>query len=62
MNAKNIIEDAINNITTTSEALDKFCSDPKNYNSYGAHLIEQMSWELYKQANTLREFQAYGGS
>ena len=49
-----IIEEAIANIASTSQALEKYCNDPKNYNSYGAHLIEQMSWELHKQANQLR--------
>ena len=54
MNA-NIIEEAIANIASTSEALEKDCNDPKNYNSYAAHLLEQMSWELHKQANDLKE-------
>ena len=54
MNA-NIIEEAIANIASTSEALEKYCNDPKNYNSYAEHLLEQMSWELHKQANDLKE-------
>lgn len=54
MNA-NIIEDAIANISATSEALEKYCSDPRNYNSCTAHLLEHMSWELHRQANELRE-------
>lgn len=53
----NIIEEVIANMASTSDALDKFCNDPKNYNSYGSQLLEQMSWELHKQANDLREFQ-----
>jgi hypothetical protein len=53
----NVIKEAIANIASTSEALNKFCNDPKNYNSYGSHLLEQMSWELHKQANELKEFQ-----
>lgn len=52
-----IIDEAIANIASTSEALDKYCNDPKNYNSYAAQLIEQMSWELHRQASDLREFQ-----
>lgn len=51
-----IIEEAIANMASTSKALDKFCNDPKNYNSYGASLLEKMSWELHKQANELKEF------
>jgi len=57
-----IIEEAIANIASTSQALEKYCNDPKNYNSYGAHLIEQMSWELHKQANQLKEFQYQYGA
>lgn len=52
-----VIQEAIANIASTSEALEKYCNDPKNYNSYGSQLLEQMSWELHKQANELKEFQ-----
>lgn len=52
-----IIEEAIANIASTSAALEKYCNDPKNYNSYGSQLLAQMSWELLKQANDLKEFQ-----
>lgn len=56
-----VISDAIANMAATSQALDKFCNDPKNCNSYGAQLLEQMSWELHKQASELKEFQyTYG--
>lgn len=54
---KNTIDDVIANMTATSKALESFCNDPRNYNSYGAQLLEQMSWELHKQANDLREIQ-----
>lgn len=54
---KNIIQEAIANMASTSEALDKYCNDPKNYNSYGSELLEQMSYELHKQATQLKEFQ-----
>lgn len=52
-----VIAEAIANMASTSKALEKFCNDPKNYNSYGSQLLEQMSWELQKQANDLRELQ-----
>ena len=55
-----VISDAIANMAATSAALDKFCNDPKNYNSYGANLLEQMSWELHKQANELKDLQYMG--
>ena len=53
---RNIIEEAIANISSTSLALEKYCSDPKNFNSCSFLLLEQMSWELHKHANDLREF------
>jgi hypothetical protein len=52
-----IIEEAIANIASTSAALEKYCNDPKNYNSLSSQVLEQMSFELYRQANDLREFQ-----
>ena len=56
---ENIIKDAIANIASTSEALEKYCNQPSNYNSYGMQLLQQMSWELHKQAAALKEFQFY---
>ena len=52
-----VIAEAIANMASTSKALEKFCNDPKNYNSYASQFLEQMSWELHKQANDLREVQ-----
>ena len=59
---KNVIEEAIANIASTSEALEKHCNDPKNrYSSYAANLLEHLSWELHKQANNLKEIQSLYG-
>ena len=55
------LDDAIANIASTSQALEKFCNDPKNYNSYATELLEVMSWELYRQSNQLKEIQEIGG-
>jgi len=56
-----VISEAIANMAATSQALDKYCNDPKNYSSYGSQLLEQMSWELHKKASELTEFQnTYG--
>ncbi len=53
---KSPVELAIANIAATSEALEKYCNDPKNRISpYAANLLERMSWELHKQANDLAE-------
>ncbi len=57
----NVIEEAIANMASTSQALEKYCNDPKNYNSYGSQLLEQMSWELHKKSNDLKEFQYHYG-
>ena len=58
---ENIIQDAIANIVSTSQALEKYCNDPKNYNSYGVNILEHMTWELHKQAADLEEFQQHYG-
>lgn len=53
---KNIIEEAIANIASTSEAIEKFCNDPKSGCSpHAANLLERMAWELHTQASQLRE-------
>ena len=53
---ENIIQQAIANIACTSEAIEKYCNDPKSRCSpYAANLLERMSWELNKQAEELRE-------
>lgn len=52
-----IIQEAIANITSTTEALDKFCNAPENYNSYMSQVLEHTIWELVRQANELKDFQ-----
>jgi hypothetical protein len=55
-NEKTTVEQAIANIAATSEALEKYCNDPKSRCSpYAANLLERMAWELHKQANDLAE-------
>jgi hypothetical protein len=52
----NIIQEAIANIASTSEALEKFCNDPNGRCSpHAANLLERMSWELHKLAGDLSE-------
>lgn len=52
----NTVEEAIANIAATSEALDKFCNNPKSHCSADtANLLERMSWELHKLSNELQE-------
>jgi len=58
---KNVIDEAIANIASTSEALERYSSDPSKYNVAGSELLERMSWELSQQSKNLREIQyTYG--
>ena len=53
---KNIIEEAIANIVSTSEALEKFSNDSSGRcGPHAANLLERMAWELHTQASQLRE-------
>ena len=46
---KNIIGEAIANIASTSDAIEKFSNDPNSRCSpYAANLLERMAWELHK--------------
>jgi len=50
------IQEAIANIASTSQAIEKYCNDPdKRCSPYAANLLERMSWELNKQAEELKE-------
>lgn len=45
----------INNLEKTSQALEKAANTPENYNTQFAFYLEQMSWEMHKHANELKE-------
>lgn len=51
------LHDAIRSLETSTQAIDKFLDDPKNYNSIYAHYLESISWEMHKQTNELKELQ-----
>jgi hypothetical protein len=56
----NTIEEAIANIASTSQTLEKYCNDPENRCSPCAvSLLERMSWELHKLAGDLSEINYY---
>ena len=57
MNAKQ----AIQNLELMSEALEKAANDPKNYNSPFAQYLENMSWEMSKMSNDLKELEYIHG-
>lgn len=49
------IDEAIKNLEITMQALDKAASDEKNYNTDFGYLLEQMSYEMKRNASNLRE-------
>lgn len=58
----NAITDAISNLEKMSEALEKFANRHENYNNPYAQYLENMSFEMYKHANELKELNyIYGG-
>lgn len=48
---------AISNLEKMSVALSKAANKPRNYNSPFAIYLEQMSWEMHKNANELRDLE-----
>lgn len=56
MNHQEVILEAIANIASTSEAIEKCCNAPNSrFSPYAANLLERMCWDLHKQAEELRE-------
>ncbi len=53
MNAK----EAIKNLETMSDALSKASSNPKFYNTDYGYYLEQMSYQLYRDAAELKEIE-----
>ena len=57
----NTIGEAIANISSTSDALKKYCNDPKNYNSAGFNFLDRVVWELGLQLDQLQDVKDYYG-
>lgn len=58
---KNIIEEAIANISSTAAVLKSYCNDPKNYNVEGFNFLSRVCWELSLQLDDLQEIKdSYG--
>lgn len=51
---KETIQQAVNNMELLSSAFEKAACDPKHYNTEFAYYLEQMSWNLYKDAQELK--------
>lgn len=52
---ENTIETAINNLEMMSDALEKAANNPKHYNTDFSYYLEQLSWEMHKNARELKE-------
>ncbi len=50
-------EEAIKNLESIGEALEKAANKPANYNTELSYYLEQMSWHMHKHANELRELE-----
>ena len=57
----NVIQEAINKIVSTSEALEWYCGEPENYNMAGTEFIEMVAWQLQKSASELSELRKIYG-
>ena len=53
----NAISEAIKNLESSSQALEKFVNDPKHYNSEYSRYLEVLSWEMHRHTNELREIE-----
>jgi hypothetical protein len=48
-------KEAISNLELMSKALEVASNSPQNYNSDWGFYLEQMSWQMHKQAKELKE-------
>jgi len=53
----NAINEAIKNLETTSQVLERAANKPENYNTAFAQYLEIMGWEMHKHANELKQLQ-----
>ena len=53
----NIIEEVINNMTSTSEALQAFIHDPSNYNISGCEILSRFHTEIVKTTKEIKQLQ-----
>lgn len=62
MNANTTIKLAISNLEVISAALESAANNPKNYNTEFAAYLDNMSYEMRKQASSLKESEyLFGG-
>jgi hypothetical protein len=54
-------QEAIRNLDAMSVALGKTANKPENYNTQWSHYLEQMSWQMHKMSNDLRDIESKFG-
>lgn len=54
-------QEAIRNLDAMSIALGKKANDPKNYNTQWSLYLEQMSWQMHKMSNDLKDIESKFG-
>ncbi len=54
-------QEAIKNLDATSIALGKIANRPENYNTQWSQYLEQMSWQMHKMSNDLRDVESKFG-
>lgn len=55
------VEEAVTNLNILSAALGEAANRNENYNTEYASYLENISWEMYKYANELRELKSRYG-
>lgn len=49
--------EALQNLEQLSMALEKIANKPENYNTQYANHLEQMSWQMHRMCNEIRDIQ-----
>lgn len=51
--------ETIRNLEIMSDTLERVANKPENYNTTWAYYLEQMSWQMHKHANELRDIESH---
>lgn len=50
-------QEAVKNLDLMSSALEKVANKPENYNTEWAFYLEQMSWQMHKMSNEIKDME-----
>lgn len=50
-------QEAVRNLDLMSNALEKVANKPENYNTEWAFYLEQMSWQMHKMSNEIKDME-----